>query len=67
MKQWSFKARAVSDWDYVFFSKPFDTEAEARAHFDEDKERAKEHGGAGSLHNPDGDMVDKFSIWCPND
>lgn len=65
--KWTFKDRSVSDWGYVFFSLPFDTEGEARAHFDKAKERAREFGGAGSLHNPDGTMIDKFSTWCRND
>ncbi len=66
-KKWTFKARAVSDWGYVFFSQPFDVETRAKARFDEEKKRAEEYGGAGSLHSPEGEIVDRFSIWCPND
>jgi hypothetical protein len=63
---WIFKSRAVSDWGYVFFELPFETEADARRKFNESKAHAKAHGGAGSLHH-EGKQVEKFSIWCPND
>jgi hypothetical protein len=70
MTTWVFTSRAVSDWGYVFFEKAFDDEAAARAEFASAKAHATEHGGAGSLHHfHDGttDVIDRFSIWCPND
>jgi hypothetical protein len=63
---WIFKDRSVSDPDYIFNKRGFDTEAEARTHFEAMKVRAKEMGGAGSLHHGE-HTVDRFSIWCPND
>jgi hypothetical protein len=65
---WTFQSRAVSDWDYVFYEKPFDDEATARAYFAKMKAHAKDNGGAGSLHKPgEYKACDKFSVWCPND
>ena len=66
LQPWTFKARAVSDWGYVFGSFEYATEAEARKVFAEHKAHATEHGGAGSLHH-NHEQVDRFSIWCPND
>jgi hypothetical protein len=63
---WTFKSRSPSDWSYVFFSKLFVSETEARAEFESSKAHATEHGGAGSLHHGH-DVVDRFSVWCPND
>ncbi len=66
MANWTFKARACSDWGYVFYEQGFETEAEARARFTEAKAHAKEHGGAGSLHQGF-EQVERFNHWCSND
>lgn len=63
---WSFVSRSASDFSYIFFTQPFETEEEARKRFNEAKAHASDHGGAGSLHN-EGQQIDRFSIWCPND
>lgn len=63
---WTFKSRSASDFGYVFYTLPFETEADARAKFSDAQVHAKKNGGAGSLHQ-DGEMVDQFSHWSPND
>lgn len=64
---WTFKSRSVPEFGYVLAEREFGEESAARDAFEDARSYAEEHGGAGSLHGPDGEQVGRFSVWCPND
>lgn len=67
MQTWLVTDESVSDPDYVFAVREFVSEDRAWESFRQARGRAERNGGAGKIMDPEGEILDKFSIRCKND